>query len=120
MGSLVPPFTASSTAQLLAAVRQALEKSRARQASRRGSREASHRLASLTSREREVLECVVAGRPNKQIAGDLGIAEKTVKVHRGRLMKKLGAPSVAALVRIADQAGVRPFPGEARSPSRSE
>jgi FixJ family two-component response regulator len=57
-------------------------------------------LVSLTPREREVLTKVVAGRLNKQIAGDLGIAEKTIKVHRGRMMTKMGVRSVAALVRL--------------------
>lgn len=58
------------------------------------------RLASLTPREREVLAHVVAGRLNKQIAGDLGIAEKTIKVHRGRVMQKMGVRTLADLVRI--------------------
>jgi FixJ family two-component response regulator len=54
-----------------------------------------------------VLAGVVAGRLNKQIAGELGIAEKTVKVHRGRVMEKMQAHSVAELVRMADRAGFR-------------
>lgn len=58
------------------------------------------RLASLTLREREVLAHVVAGRLNKQIAGDLGIAEKTIKVHRARVMQKMGVRSLADLVRM--------------------
>jgi FixJ family two-component response regulator len=49
---------------------------------------------------------VIAGRLNKQIAGDLGTVEKTVKVHRGRVMNKLGVRSVADLVRIAERAGI--------------
>jgi FixJ family two-component response regulator len=57
------------------------------------------RLASLTSREHQVLEQVVDGRMNKQIAADLGIAEKTIKVHRARAMRKMGASSLADLVR---------------------
>jgi FixJ family two-component response regulator len=57
------------------------------------------RLATLTHREREVLEYVIAGRLNKQIAASLGTVEKTVKVHRGRMMAKLGVKSVADLVR---------------------
>lgn len=67
------------------------------------------RIARLTPREREVLEHVVAGRLNKQIAGDLGTVEKTIKVHRGRVMEKLGVRSVAELVRLAERAGVRPY-----------
>jgi FixJ family two-component response regulator len=67
------------------------------------------RLATLTCREAEVLAHVVAGRLNKQIAGDLGTAEKTVKAHRGRMMKKLGFRTVADLVRITERAGIQPW-----------
>jgi FixJ family two-component response regulator len=74
------------------------------------------RLATLTHREREVLEYVVAGRLNKQIAASLGTVEKTVKVHRGRMMAKLGVKSVADLVRLADKAGIVP----AQSPANGE
>ena len=59
------------------------------------------RLAALTPREREVFEHVVAGRLNKQIAGALGIVEKTVKVHRKHMMEKLGVRTVADLVRLS-------------------
>src|SRR6185369_606234 len=61
------------------------------------------RLASLTPREREVLTHVMSGRLNKQIAGDLDIAEKTVKVHRGRAMEKMRVRSVAELVRMVER-----------------
>jgi FixJ family two-component response regulator len=64
------------------------------------------KLAMLTPREREVMTHVIAGRLNKQIAGDLGTVEKTVKVHRGRVMNKLGVRSVADLVRLAERAGI--------------
>jgi FixJ family two-component response regulator len=63
------------------------------------------KLAMLTPREREVMTHVIAGRLNKQIAADLGTVEKTVKVHRGRVMNKLGVRSVADLVRLAEKAG---------------
>jgi FixJ family two-component response regulator len=66
------------------------------------------KLAKLTPREREVLSHVIAGRLNKQIAGDLGTVEKTVKVHRGRMMEKLGVRTVADLVRLAERAGIQP------------
>jgi FixJ family two-component response regulator len=66
------------------------------------------RLAMLTHREREVLEHVIAGKLNKQIAASLGTVEKTVKVHRGRMMSKLGVRCVADLVRLADKAGIAP------------
>jgi len=71
------------------------------------------RLATLTHREREVLEYVIAGRLNKQIAASLGTVEKTVKVHRGRMMAKLAVKSVADLVRLADKAGIVPAQGPA-------
>ena len=64
------------------------------------------KIATLTPREREVLSHVIAGRLNKQIAGDLGTVEKTIKVHRGRVMEKLGVHTVADLVRLADKAGI--------------
>jgi len=68
----------------------------------------SARLAALTPREREVMTHVIAGRLNKQIAHNLGTVEKTIKVHRGRIMEKLGLRSVADLVRLAERAGVSP------------
>jgi len=64
------------------------------------------RMTTLTPREREVLTHVVAGRLNKQIAGDLGTVEKTIKVHRSRMMEKLGVRTVADLVRLAEKAGI--------------
>jgi FixJ family two-component response regulator len=64
------------------------------------------RVKHLTARETEVFALVVTGMLNKQIAGELGIAEKTVKVHRARVMEKMRAGSVAELVRLADRAGV--------------
>jgi FixJ family two-component response regulator len=64
------------------------------------------KIATLTPREREVLAHVVAGRLNKQIAGDLGTVEKTIKVHRSRMMEKLGVRTVADLVRLAEKAGI--------------
>jgi FixJ family two-component response regulator len=67
------------------------------------------RLATLTPRETQVLTHVIAGRLNKQIAGDLGTVEKTIKVHRGRMMEKLGVHSVADLVRLTERAGIRPY-----------
>ena len=63
-------------------------------------------IASLSQREREVFELVVAGKLNKQIAATLGIAEKTVKVHRSRVMRKMAVRSVATLARVAERIGV--------------
>ena len=64
------------------------------------------KIATLTPREREVLTHVIGGRLNKQIAGDLGTVEKTIKVHRGRMMEKLGVHTVVDLVRLAEKAGI--------------
>ena len=94
---------------LLSAVEAALERDLATRGETKDRDKTSARLASLTPRESEVLTHVVAGRRNKQIAADLGVAEKTIKVHRGRMMKKMGAQTVADLVRVVtlhtDQGG---------------
>ena len=91
-------------AVLLATVAHALRRD-AELMSARAEREATEsRLATLTAREREVLGHVVAGRLNKQIAADLGTAEKTIKVHRARGMEKMQVRSVAELVRIIERA----------------
>lgn len=71
------------------------------------------RLNSLTPRERQVLEQVVRGRLNKQVAADLGTVEKTIKVHRARVMKKMGARSLAELVQLAASVGLLGRPGNA-------
>lgn len=90
---------------LLEAVGRALGRARAFQETH-GLRQASRtRLSRLTPREDEVMERVVAGMLNKQIAADLGIAEKTIKVHRGRMMRKAGVVSVPELVKLAIAAG---------------
>ena len=89
-----------ATEDLVAAVRLGIEKDRQARAARAGLEAIERRLATLTPREHEVLRLVVAGRLNKQIAADLGTAEKTVKVHRGRMMAKMGIRSVAELVRM--------------------
>jgi FixJ family two-component response regulator len=91
---------------LLTAVRTAFEKDRLARRMGAEMRSVAERMASLTSREREVLGLVVAGRLNKQIAWELGTVEKTVKVHRARVMQKMGVRSVAELVRITERAGV--------------
>ena len=64
------------------------------------------KITTLTPREREVLKHVVAGRLNKQIASDLGLVEQTIKVHRSRMMEKLGLRTIADLVRMAEKAGI--------------
>jgi FixJ family two-component response regulator len=93
---------------LFSALSSAAERDALSRQKRNESSSIGERLATLTQREREVLEHVIAGRLNKQIAASLGTVEKTVKVHRGRMMAKLGVRCVADLVRLADKAGVRP------------
>jgi len=88
---------------LLAAVRAAFEKDRAARLVRTERDEIASRLATLTPREREVLEHVVTGLLNKQIAAALGTAEQTIKVHRARVMEKMKVQSVAELVRLAER-----------------
>jgi FixJ family two-component response regulator len=65
-------------------------------------------LASLTPREREIMDCVVKGQANKVIAAELDISERTVEIHRGRVMKKIGVRSVAELVQLVVQHDARP------------
>ena len=67
-----------------------------------------NRIETLTSREHEVMTHVITGILNKQIAAELGISEETVKIHRGRMMHKLGLVAVAELVRLCERAGVPP------------
>ena len=94
--------------QLLPAVRTALARDRQARRAHDELAAIARRLATLTEREREVLEHVVAGQLNKQIAGDLGTVEQTIKVHRGRVMAKMGVHSLAELVRVAERAGIAP------------
>src|SRR5437763_7774949 len=92
--------------ELLAAVRMAIEKNRALRQEQAQLFEIQARLATLTPREREVLEYVVAGKLNKQIAGNLGTVEQTVKVHRAHVMEKMRVQSVAELVRLTQRCGI--------------
>ena len=94
--------------RLLAALEQALEADLAARRQRGDLTQIQGRLASLTPRERDVLALVVAGKLNKQIASSLGIAERTVKLHRARVLEKMGAASLADLVRIAERLGLGP------------
>ena len=91
---------------LLDAVGTALEADRTRRAGEMRLAELRARSDTLTARERQVMSLVVAGRLNKQIAGELGVSEMTVKMHRRQVMRKMQATGVAQLVRLADQLGV--------------
>jgi FixJ family two-component response regulator len=93
---------------LLDAVRPAVARSARALGDEAGLQALRQRYASLSPREREVMDRIVAGRLNKQVGGDLGISEITVKAHRGQLMKKMAATSFADLVRMA--ARLRPSP----------
>jgi FixJ family two-component response regulator len=89
--------------ELLDAVRRAIDSDRAARLRRAKLADLRRRYESLTPREREVMGRVVRGMPNKQIAGEIGTAEKTVKVHRGHIMQKMGAQSLAELVQMSQR-----------------
>lgn len=91
---------------LIRAVQAALESAETRRKIIAEAAELSARLALLTPREREIMEQVVAGRLNKQIAADLGTGEQNIKLHRAHIMKKMGADSIADLVRAAERLGI--------------
>jgi len=91
---------------LLGAIQGAIERSRAALAEEAELRSLRDRYESLTARERQVMALVVRGQLNKQVAGELDIAEITVKVHRGQVMRKMAAESVADLVRMAGRLGL--------------
>jgi FixJ family two-component response regulator len=91
---------------LLDAIQQALERDRKRRGQRREIDALRHRFDSLTQREREVMTLMVAGLPNKQIAGELGTSETTIKIHRRNVMEKMQSGSLADLVRMSDRLGI--------------
>ncbi len=95
--------------ELLHAIENAIEKDRQTREEYNETLDIRRRIELLTPRENEILRYVIAGMLNKQIAYELKIAEKTVKIHRGRIMEKLCVDSVAGLVRLAEKAGIRPL-----------
>jgi len=102
---LSKPFGAD---ELLSAIDAAVALDRAARLKRSEYAELTSRYARLTAREREVLTFVVAGFANKQTAAELGTSEITIGVHRGQIMRKMSARSLAELVRLADKLGIRP------------
>jgi RNA polymerase sigma factor (sigma-70 family) len=100
---LTKPFRGQ---ELLDAIRQAIEQARTARQERVEREELGRRLDSLTPRQRQVMELVVAGLVNKQIAAKLGTSEVTIKVHRGQLMRKMRARSIPDLVRMAGRLGI--------------
>lgn len=93
---------------LLETIARAIESHTAELSQQEGHQRIAARFARLTTREREVLDAVIRGYRNKQIAADLGISEKTVKVHRGRVMDKMEVRSVVELVHVCEVAGIGP------------
>ena len=95
-------------AELLRAIAEALEKCRKQLAADAGMNDIAGRVGELTDREREVMSWVITGALNKQIAAELGIVERTVKVHRARVMEKMRVVSVAELVRLCNAVAYAP------------
>lgn len=112
---LLKPIEAAT---LLAALARAIERARTADSEHSGKRDLVHRHSALTPRERQVLAHVIAGKRNKVIASEIGTTEKTVKVHRGRVMEKMKVRSVADLVRAADKLGIKPAPPADRTPPK--
>jgi len=92
---------------MLDAVSAAIERDRARRSADSKAAEIRDRFATLSPREQQVMSLVTAGKLNKQIAGDLGLSEITVKIHRGAAMRKMGAGTLADLVRMAELLSLR-------------
>ena len=93
--------------EILDAVTGALERDRKRRAQEKSNSDAQARFALLTPRERQIMALVTGGLMNKQVAGKIGISERTVKIHRGNVMRKMRTKSLADLVMIAESLGIR-------------
>jgi len=91
-----------------------VERDRKARQERDGVADIKERFGTLSAREREVMELATAGLLNKQIAAKLNLSEITVKIHRGKMMKKMDAKSFASLVRMAEAIGMKPAPGTSR------
>ena len=91
--------------ELLDAIHAGIERDRIQRREAAAVAEMERRFAALTEREREIMALVIQGRANKRIAGELGVAEATVKVHRGQIMRKMAARSLPELVRMGDMLG---------------
>lgn len=102
---LPKPF---DTKKLLEAIESAIDKDAAIKKSQKDFQKIKKLIEKLTPREYETFRWLITGMLNKQIAGEMGVTEKTIKVHRARVMEKLQVDSVALLVRIADKAGIEP------------
>jgi FixJ family two-component response regulator len=113
---LAKPFEAC---ELMGAVRSAIDRSRATLACESALRTLRARHALLTLREKQVMALVTSGQLNKRVGGELGISEITVKVHRGRVMRKMEARSLAQLVDMARKLGLPPVPSSGGVPGRS-
>jgi len=100
---------------LLSAIEEAIERDRRTRQQHAEMHELRDRYQSLTAREQEVMAQVIAGLLNKQIAGELKITEDTVKFHRGHIMRKMQADSLADLVRMAENLGIRSHPAPPRT-----
>jgi FixJ family two-component response regulator len=94
--------------ELLQAIRTGIDRDVANRQVRADRLGIEQRLATLTAREKEVLRHIISGKPNKQVGADLGVVEKTIKVHRGRIMTKMNVRSLAELVRVTERAGIKP------------
>jgi FixJ family two-component response regulator len=99
--------------ELLDAIRRGIERDRQRRDQDKALASLRRRFESLTAREREIMLLVTRGLLNKQIAGELGLSEVTVKVHRGHVMQKMQAKSLADLVRMSDKLHIAPAPAQA-------